>query len=320
LPKKFTRAYLTSKNVCSPIYIEPGCGRLRGDKLLIEIYFQEKLDAKNVYKHLCMHQKKRDIRSIDITYDGGNLVSLIPLKNNDFSAVPDVLIPVLIKFIIKLKEDQWMLSLISNLFYFKDFEEQQQILHIAQSIIDGERSDIPNISPMTPRETFIEEALKEFLQQSVSFSFESFVKFRLRKYHDRLLQYVELAIEEYKLEQEYQNFIQNLRDFVRDREPKLTNIHLLHDQQFIFMDDQMCEMTREEIVKLIDRKLIQSHPMYIDSTVLAPLVSIAPSAIYIYTNNADEGMIQTIQNIFQERVRIFSISYLEKMKRKFPET
>jgi putative sporulation protein YtxC len=287
---------------------------------LIEIYFQEKTDAQNVYKYLCKYQQRHDIQSIEITYDDGNLVSIVPLNNSDFSVVPEVLIPVLIKFIIHLKEDQWMLSLISNMFYFNDVEEQQQILQIAQSIIDGERSDIPNIGPMMPRETFIEEALKEFLQQSVSFSFESFVKFRLRKYHDRLLQYVELAIEEYKLEQEYQNFIQSLRDFVRDREPKLTNIHLLHDQQFIFMDDQLCEITREEIVKLIDRKLIQSHPMYIDSTVLAPLVSISPSAIYIYTNNADEGMIQTIQNIFQERVRIFSLSYLEKMRRKFPET
>ncbi len=45
--------------------------------------------------------------------------------------------------------------------------------------------------------------------------------------------------------------------------------------------------------------------MYIDSQLIAPLVSIAPQKIDLFTNDTGHSMVQTIQNIFQERVEVF---------------
>ncbi|MBE4908226.1 putative sporulation protein YtxC [Bacillus luteolus] len=272
---------------------------------MIEIHFQESLDALKLYERLCSAQQERNINYIDVLYEQENIITIcIDKKSNEL--VDSFIIPVITSFFIETKEDIWMLSMMQELFYFSDFEERQQILEIARSIIEGERKGIPVIADLVPREELISTSLSTLLTDSISFSFESFIKFRLKDYSDRLLQYVEISIDEYKLEQEYQNFIQNLRDYITERDSKLEHVNILHNDQFLLFSEQFSEIKRDEVIKYIDRKLIQSYPMYIDSSIIAPLVSMNPSSINLYTNQVDDGMVQTIRNIFQERVRIFS--------------
>ncbi|QOR65766.1 putative sporulation protein YtxC [Cytobacillus suaedae] len=272
---------------------------------MIEIHFQESLDAIKLYERLCSSQQEKTINYIDVLYDQENIITIcIDKKSNE--VVDSFIIPAITSFFIETKEDSLMLTLMEEIFYFSEYEERQQILEIARSIIEGERKGIPVVSDLVPREDLISSSLRTLLTNPISFSFESFIKFRLKDYSDRLLQYVEISIDEYKLEQEYQNFIQNLRDYITERDSKLEHLNILHNDQFSLYSAHFSEIKRDEIVKYIDRKLIQSHPMYIDSSILAPLVSINPSTIHLYTNQVDDGMVQTIRNIFQERVRIFT--------------
>ena len=282
---------------------------------MIEIYFEQCSDVEKLFALL--HSEKHDNDQLfEITYDGAKRIQ-ININKRTSEVIRSFLIPSITKFIVKFVEDRWILSMITNLFYYKDNEEQQQILQLAHSFIDGERCDYRNgKQPVVPREKLIEEALLEFLDDGISFLFESFLKFRLKKYSDRLLHYIELAIDEYKLEQEYQNFIQTLRDFLATRDPKFENIYLLHkDTTFIFYDENYCEISGNDLKRLIDRTLIVSQPMYIDSSVLAPLVSIAPRKIYLYTDDSDYGMVQTIQNVFQERVALHEPNVFRKSKK-----
>lgn len=129
--------------------------------------------------------------------------------------------------------------------------------------------------------------------------------FRLAKYYERLRSYVEAAIDEYKMEQEYQTFIQSLRDYVMSKEPMLDHVHIVHDGYFVLWE--LKYISEREQKKYIDRRFVREHPMYIDSHLLAPLVSIAPEKIDLYTEDREHAMVQTIQNIFQERVRILPL-------------
>lgn len=280
---------------------------------MIEIYFQETLDANKIYMSISARAQAFSINYIRVSYDRANVVSIFISKKNQY-VLQTIIIPAITDYIIQNKEDGWILSMIETIFYFSDYEEKKQILEIAKSLLDGNSPDLPEIPDFVPREAIISEIVMEFLKEPISFSFESFLKFRLRSYTDSLLKVVELAIDEYKLEQEYQTFVQGLREFTVDRESKLDQIHILHDGQFTFYNNQFMEIAREELIKLIDRKLILRQPMYIDSTVLAPLVSIAPKSIYIYTNEMDNGMVQTIVNVFLEKVNIYSKKYFEQLK------
>jgi len=268
-----------------------------------------------MYKGLVAKAKALSIDYIEVVNDEENVVSVFISEKIQY-AVQVVVIPVMAEFIIHNKEDNWILDYIENLFYFTDYEEKKQILEIAKGLMDGNNPDIPGVQDVVPREQLIEEALHDFMEIPISFSFESFLKFRMRSYNEALLQIIESAIDEYKLEQEYQTFIQGLREFREKREPKLEQLHILHDEQFYFYNHEFTEIKRDELFKYIDRKLILHQPLYIDSAVLAPLVSIAPKSISIYTDQIDNGMVQTIHNIFLENVTIYTKKSFENTRQK----
>nr|WP_304217793.1 putative sporulation protein YtxC [Fredinandcohnia onubensis] len=279
------------------------------------MHFQETTDAQKMYKGLVAKAKALSIDYIEVVNDEENVVSVFISEKIQY-AVQAVVIPVMAEFIIHNKEDNWILDYIENLFYFTDYEEKKQILEIAKGLMDGNNPEIPGVQDVVPREQLIVEALHDFMEIPISFSFESFLKFRMRSYNEALLQIIESAIDEYKLEQEYQTFIQGLREFREKREPKLEQLHILHDEQFYFYNHEFTEIKRDELFKYIDRKLILHQPLYIDSAVLAPLVSIAPKSISIYTDQIDNGMIQTIHNIFLENVTIYTKKSFENTRLK----
>ncbi len=74
------------------------------------------------------------------------------------------------------------------------------------------------------------------------------------------------------------------------------------------------EMKRFELTKMIDRKLLINHPVYVDSTTIAPLLSIAPKLIYLYSAKPEQPLIRTIQNIFEERVYIENVTVFKERR------
>jgi putative sporulation protein YtxC len=270
---------------------------------MLEILFGSPKEAKTIYsifRSMC-----KGLES-ELQLLNQRCIKISP-KTWDIS-LEQLVIPGLVQFIIEHKELQCMLTIIEENYFFLDEEEQQQIIHIAHSIIEGERMDIPRVQNFSSRDVILREALEQFLRPDLFFSFTSFQKFRLHEYTARLREYVEVAIEEYKLEQEYQNFIQSLRDYLTKKESKMERISIVHDHGYFVYNTDKQELTEQELITFIDKSFVYQHPMYIDSHLLAPIVSIAPDLLALYTNDPFDGMIQTIQNIFQERVIIHSLS------------
>ncbi len=81
-------------------------------------------------------------------------------------------------------------------------------------------------------------------------------------------------------------------------------LHLLFDEEITFYNEDFEEINEGELIRMIDRKLLVNHPVYVDSASIAPLLSLAPTTIFLYTKNPDEPLVRTIKNIFEERVTI----------------
>ncbi|HHY72758.1 MAG TPA: putative sporulation protein YtxC [Bacillus bacterium] len=284
---------------------------------MITIQFREKKDAVLLFQLIKEHHHPNSAHvQVNIIYEPEVLVKINFKKSFD-SIISTVIIPVIMKYIIKIVEVNWMKEMISNMFYFTDMEEQRQIMSIARSIIDGEKAEMPVVTDLNdhlPREKMIENSLRDFLTTSVSFSFEAFLQFRLKEYRIRLLQYIEAAIDEYKLEQEYQNFVENLRSYVYNKDSLMEIIHLVYEEDFRFFDRNLNEIGREQLTYLIDEQLIKIEDIDTDSLVIAPLISIAPRTVYLYTDRLDHGLIQTIQNIFLERAELRSQEAFQQLK------
>jgi putative sporulation protein YtxC len=281
---------------------------------LTEIIFQSKIDANRFYNHLLTYLPFNSEEKIILLIEDRHIVQV--LDGNFSNELVNKVKTAFYDFITTMKRDDWFLDIIKNHYFFHDEEEQQQIMEIIYSILEGQREDLAVFLKETKKDTsFIEEAIDHIFKENVSFSFDSLLKFRLRPYLQMLEEYVELAIDEYKMEQEYQMFIQMLREFLFKREPKMSTLHVLFDEEITFYNENLEEIKRAELTKMIDRKLLVNHPVYVDSVSIAPLLSIAPTSIFLYTNDPDEPLVRTIKNIFEERVTIKSFTALRSLKK-----
>ncbi|AZU63576.1 putative sporulation protein YtxC [Neobacillus mesonae] len=279
---------------------------------MVEIIFQNRVDAIRFFNYL------QKWLNNDPDYENILLIEdrhIVKLFNSSFTNDKQEAVKnAFYEFVTNIKRDDWLRDILRNHYYFEDIEEQQQILEILYSIMDGQREDLSVFLKETNLDPVVREAIDHVFRDNVSFSFDSFLKFRLRSYLQLLENYVEISIDEYKLEQEYQMFVHMLREFLADREPKRRELHLLLDDDITFYDEQFVEIKRGELAKMIDRKLLVNHPVYIDSASIAPLLSLAPTKIFLYTKNAEAPLVRTIKNIFEERVMIKSYQALRELR------
>jgi putative sporulation protein YtxC len=280
---------------------------------LAEIIFQSKVDAEKFYYHLLKYLPNNHEKETILLIEDRHIVKFLgSILSIEISTIAK---HAFYEFITIIKRDDWFREILKSRYFYEDFEEQQQIIEIIYSILEGQREDLSVFLNDSNEGANIRGAIEYIFQDDISFSFDSFLKFRLRPYLQSLEGYVEIAIDEYKMEQEYQIFVQMLREFLVNREPKMDVLHLLFDEEITFYNDQFVEMKRAELTRMIDRKLLVNHPVYVDSASIAPLLSLAPTTIFLYTKDPDEPLVRTIKNIFEERVTIKSFAALREVKK-----
>ncbi|GLV62610.1 hypothetical protein Bmyc01_12800 [Bacillus mycoides] len=281
---------------------------------MIEICFEEKNDAAHVYRQL----KKRTeslYKETSVYLDGKKVIIHIPLCESNY--IEKILLPVLLYFIMNVKQNEWIHTILKEKFFYEEQEECHQILHMAQEILKERRKGVARDLTRHKFETYIMSSLNDWLCDPLSFSFSSYVRFRLRTYREMVARLAEVAIDEYKMEQEYQMFIETLRQQVSGRKSRLSCVHLIFDESFIFYDDKGRRLKQERLVQYIDEELLKQKDVYIDTKVIAPLLSISPKKIYLYTKEQDHNMIVTLRNVFQERVQLHGLHEFERNVKNF---
>jgi putative sporulation protein YtxC len=277
---------------------------------LVEIIFQNKEDVKKLYSRL----KKSILFCDDILLFEERHTIKINVRLLD-EQIQSQITNVFYEFIIQTKRDEWLRRIIMEQFFYTDFDEQQQILEIIYSIMDGENEELLDLIEDPIEVSTIREAILDLLQDTnIAFSFDAFVKFRLKGFREQLLKYVEISIDEYKMEQEYQMFIHMLREFLYGQKEKIHQLYLVYKDEPVFYNEEFQEIKKSEIAKMIDRKLLFNHPVYVDSVTIAPLLSIAPKKVNLFVKNPDEPLIRTIKNIFEERIVIYPIELFEELR------
>ncbi|MGJ7912787.1 sporulation protein YtxC [Neobacillus sp. LXY-1] len=269
---------------------------------MVEIIFQNRIDAVRFYEYLLARLEHNQDSENILLLEDRYIVKIFEGSYTEFFL--NEVKNAFFEFITYVKRDDWFKEILAQQFYFTDDEEQQQILDILHSILEGKREDLSVFIREVNEEAEIREAIDYVFQEKISFSFDSFFTFRLQVFRQLLESYVEVSIDEYKMEQDYQMFVHMLRDFLASRESKMDILHLLFDEEITFFNQDFVEMKRSELTRMIDRKLLVNHPVYVDSTTIAPLLSIAPTTIFLYAKDAEAPLVRTIKNIFEERVII----------------
>lgn len=271
---------------------------------MLDIYFESDQEVIHFCENLFSHNKEIEL-SWKTHVDWGNHLHFEEhvLSINTIAAIGKSMVDVF----IKSRLSKMIKKIIKEDYYYSNVDEIERILNLAHGIINDENS---MKRKERTNESVHELILTIFLtnmQKTNVIHFDSVVKFRLKYFRELLLEYIGLAIDEFKQEEDHQNFIDMLRKYITKKEPLFEEIHILQGTDFTFYKSTGKQLSNFEL-----RTIIYKEPLYIvgldvEELNLAPLIAIAPKRIKIYGDNLTEPKTVTVINVFQERVIFESI-------------
>ncbi|MEX2415728.1 MAG: putative sporulation protein YtxC [Paenibacillaceae bacterium] len=186
---------------------------------------------------------------------------------------------------------------------YEAHELSEIIQYCKQLLIDTEAS-VNLVETKQDRRTMIYNQLCMYLQTNSILDIEGFVYFRLKSYMSDLQDIVEDALNEFLLNEQYQEFIALLKYFVYFQDTKIPEVHLIHqgNNKFQLLDGDLQQLdlsdAKDVIVETVDRELNY------EDMVVSALISASPKQIHIHTRDPETQSIKTIQQIFEGRTMI----------------
>lgn len=252
---------------------------------MLTIFFANRDEAMFVYEKLLIQSittfKHTSIKLVNETQ------IYIQCRKSKQVYVQKIILPLLIEMLIVKKEKQMIMRILEQQFFYTSKEEQLQICQLASFIMkEGHQNLKDNI--IAERRILLKLLQKFFNNIPQTFSLDAFLQFRTKSYMNLLQHITECAIDEYKLELDYQKYLQDVRNDVNKNYSRQNVVHVYLGQEYYIFDDAL--------------QLLHS---FLEKEQLLPiLIELIPNQIFLYTNYIDDSFTAKILNIFQEKVMI----------------
>jgi putative sporulation protein YtxC len=173
--------------------------------------------------------------------------------------------------------------------------------------VDEERVDSDMLrTDRERRKSKVADELEQYLASHTRINLDGFVTFRLSTYWEELREVVAYAVDEYVMDQQYQEFISLLKYFVRMQEIKLPIVHVLHKggSEFALYDDQF-ELLEAVPTDRIVAEMLETE-MNMEDMIVSTLITVSPQQIVIHTRQPELPVMRTLETIFELRVQLCS--------------
>ena len=211
-----------------------------------------------------------------------------------------ILTNVTIKKILPVWLEEWL----REGFYYEDDYEIEAIVEHARELFFNPSLEVPLKTSFLKWQKEMYQLYYQFIQDSMQFSFDSFMTFRFRKNKEQLSDVVEKAIDEYKMEYDYQIMVNTCREFLQRNSPRIHTVHLYLEDDIKMVNFQGESITTEQIRRWLTNDLSFDSWLPVAERVIGPLVCIAPKKLIIHPCGHHEGLLQTLLSIFEERVEL----------------
>lgn len=144
--------------------------------------------------------------------------------------------------------------------------------------------------------------IRDYIMTNDYLDLLGFIRFRLKEYGLLLQNVVDKAIDDYLKEQEHEEIISLLRNYVDRLEPQMGEVNVVVEEPGVFklIDSEQNIIDNEYLVDAVAHVLIDGEVDYHDLLVSA-LITIAPRTIVLHYRNRFRA-IDTIEGIFGSRV------------------
>lgn len=152
------------------------------------------------------------------------------------------------------------------------------------------------------------DKIQECIEENKEVNINGFLTFRMRELREDIEDIIEKVVEGYMVEKEYKEFIKLLKYFVDIQESKMekVNIYVLENAKYKITDGYDEDIFTSFLKDLSECKLgIDAN---VEDIIISGLITNSPKCINIYgrENCANKEFIDTIVNVFGDRVRICS--------------
>jgi putative sporulation protein YtxC len=227
-------------------------------------------------------------------------------RHSEKSEISEILSRLLAEYIIHKRELGLLQSLICNDFSYHNESEMNKIMNFSNQMLNLENDSLPvSDHGQNRRILTISNEIKQFFKKNNDLNVDGFVEFRLKEYKEELREVVEYAVDEFIMDKQYQEFISLLKYFVFIQEAKIPQVHLMHKggHEFVLFNEQMKPMDMKATEDSFKIEILDQEFNFED-LVVSTLISIAPQQIHIHTREPKVLVIQTINQIFENRVHI----------------
>jgi putative sporulation protein YtxC len=211
---------------------------------------------------------------------------------------------VLSGFIMDQMETKLLREVISGPYRYEEPHDVQAIEKYCAQLLNQPEETEGMPKPRLRRQEKVASEILAYLEEHTKLNLHGLIRFRLAEYRDELKEVVEYAIDEYIMDQQYQEFISLLKYFVYIQEAKVPVAHLMHHggHDFTLLNEKMVPIDTKEFdsftVELLDREI------NFEDMIVSTLISVSPQNIYIHTRDPEEQVVKTIMQIFEDRAQI----------------
>ncbi len=167
-------------------------------------------------------------------------------------------------------------------------EQQKKILKHALDFADE----------ISQKNDDIEQKLSEYLKSSDNLVLDGFVNFRLKDYKNSLKNVVDIAVDRYVAENEYDEFISLLKYFIDIQSPGEEVVHIIPlNGEYRILNKNMTDITE------CCCDIIPSYDITSEDILLSSLITVAPKNIIIHKKIfIPSEFLKTLSLIFTDRI------------------
>ncbi|MBO8156441.1 MAG: hypothetical protein H0Z32_08285 [Bacillaceae bacterium] len=267
----------------------------------IELYFESLWEANAFSEFICERDPALKIR-YELSDDQDGFHLLIDAQRYASERIKELVARGIVHTFETYYFNDWFKNMVKEYYYFSDENEIEQILPFVRSILKEPGHYIPEKFQHQP--CHILRYVSSHIYSGEVFHFNRFLHESKEKHYQWLVELTGYAIEEWKRESEYQEFIHCLRNEVRKHESRCEKVIVYSDYRFTYYNSNGVPYTRQEIQELQNKEPLYLFGYQTIDPNLSPLLALKPKRIQIYTDRPEDPMVQKVVSIFQERVQV----------------
>ncbi|PWU68190.1 sporulation protein YtxC [Gracilibacillus dipsosauri] len=269
---------------------------------MLEVYFEQEQEA-DVFYQLAREETETQLKAIR-RRGNRNSIFILQVESVDMDIKKKTLAKLLSNVYITCREIPQIRTILEKKYHFSNKEEIERITSIAHSLLEKDEDIYEDKIHQHELRDILMAIFLLHLEPDV-IRFDSIVHFRLHHYLEQLTEIVGLAIDEFKREEEYQSFINSIREFVHRKQAEEDVIFVLAGEQYQFYREDGTCLTKEMLEELMNHFPLFIFGMQENEWNISPLLMLAPKHLFLYTEDPNDAQINTILNIFQEKCSLF---------------